>query len=120
MRHPIAAKQRIGELRQRDIAVLGAFAPVDVDHLPRPVDIGDFQKQPFLQAETAGIDGHQIDVVVEGGDFGQDLFDFFAGKHGGQTLLPLGPGQEQKMPLPLQDMLEEELDAGMTDAHGGR
>jgi hypothetical protein len=28
---------------------IGAFASVDMDHLPRPVDIGDFEEQPCVE-----------------------------------------------------------------------
>jgi len=104
VRRPIAPEQGIGELRQRDRAVLGAFALVAVDHLFRAVDIGDFKKQPFLEVETAGVDSHRVDVVVEGGDPGQELFDFFAKEHSGQTLFPFDPGKMQEMPVFFQNI----------------
>jgi len=34
-----------------------------VQHQARTVDIADFQMQPFMQAQTATVDGGEIDLV---------------------------------------------------------
>ena len=44
VRCPITPKQGRGELRQGGVPVLGSFASMDMDHLPRSVDIGDFEE----------------------------------------------------------------------------
>lgn len=93
---------------------------MDVDHLPRPVDIGDFKGQPFLEPKTTGINGNQIGVAVEGGNLGHDPFDFLSGENCGQPFLPFGLGEMKEMPVFLKNMVEEALDARVTDAHGGR
>src|SRR5712692_9870887 len=48
MRPPIRAQPRQDRRRERDVAVLFAFA-VDVYHHPCTVDIGDMQVRPFEQ-----------------------------------------------------------------------
>ena len=74
---PIAAQQMKSRLRQRDIAVLGALAAVDMDHHALTIDIGDFEMEGFVKPQAAGVDGGEIDVVVEGFDVGQKASDFF-------------------------------------------
>jgi hypothetical protein len=61
--------------RQRDIAVFGTLAAVDVGHhYALAVDIGDFEVAAFIKTQTAGIHGGQINMVVEGFDVGQKGF----------------------------------------------
>ena len=62
MRPPIRPQPREDRGRQRDVAVLFAFA-VDVHHHPRTVDIGDLETRPFEQPESAGIDRRQTHAV---------------------------------------------------------
>lgn len=52
----IAPEQGIGELRQRHIAVLGALPPVDVDHLPRAVEL----KTEFFKADYSPYPAHSL------------------------------------------------------------
>lgn len=47
---PVAAQQSKGRLGQRDVAVLGAFATVDMNHHALAVDIGDFEMAGFAEA----------------------------------------------------------------------
>ncbi len=100
--------------------VLGALAAMDMDHLALSIDIGDLKIESLLEAEAAGVDSHQVDIVVEGVDLGQDLLDLIPGKDGGEASFPLGLGQGEQVPLALGDIFEEELDARVADAHGGR
>jgi hypothetical protein len=48
---PILAQQMKSRLRQRDIAVLGALAAVDMDHHALAVDIGDFAMEAFVKPQ---------------------------------------------------------------------
>ena len=77
VRAPVLAQQMKSGLRQRDIAVLGALAAVDMDHHALTVDIGDFEMAGFVKPQAAGIDGGEIGVVVQGFDVGQNATDFF-------------------------------------------
>ena len=74
---PVVAQQMERGLWQQDVAVLGALAAVDMDHHALAVDIGDFEMKAFVKTQAAGVDGGEIDVVVEGFDVGQNVSDFF-------------------------------------------
>jgi hypothetical protein len=67
---PIAAQELKSGLGQRDVAILGALAAVDMDHHAGAIDIGDFEMESLVQAQAAGIDSGQVGVVVEGFDVG--------------------------------------------------
>src|SRR5262245_36016879 len=77
VRTPILAEQMKSSLRQRDVTVLSTLAAVDVDHHALAVDIGDFEMAAFVKTQATGIDGGEIDVVVESFDVGQNTSDFF-------------------------------------------
>jgi hypothetical protein len=47
---PVLAQQIESGVGQREIAVLGAFAAVDMDHHARAIDIGDFEMECFVKA----------------------------------------------------------------------
>ena len=44
MSQPIAAEQMVGFLWKRNIAILGALAPVDMNHHSFAVDVGDLKR----------------------------------------------------------------------------
>ena len=48
MSEPVLAQPMEGRLGQRDVAVLGALAAVDMDHHALAVDVADLQVQRFL------------------------------------------------------------------------
>lgn len=72
---PIAAQELQGRLGKRDVAILGAFATVDMDHHALAIDIGDFEMESFVQPQAAGVYGGKVGVVVEGFDVGQKASD---------------------------------------------
>ena len=47
---PIAAQQLKSRLGQRDVAILGALAAVDMDHHALTIDIGDFEMESFVES----------------------------------------------------------------------
>ena len=77
MSEPVLTQQMEGGLGQRDVAVLGAFAAVDMDHHALAVDIGDFEMAGFVKTQAAGVDGGEKDVVREVFDLGQNASDLF-------------------------------------------
>ena len=77
MGEPVLAQQMESGLRQRDIAVLGALAAVDMDHHALTVDVGDFEMAAFVKTQAAGIDRGEIGVVVQGFNVDQNATDFF-------------------------------------------
>jgi len=73
---PIAAQEMESGLGQRDIAVLGTLATVDMDHHAGAIDIGDFEIKAFVKPWAAGVHGRKINVVVESFDVGKKASDF--------------------------------------------
>ena len=57
---PIAAQQLKSGLGERDVAILGALAAVDMDHHAGAIDIGDFEMESFVESEAAGVDGGEV------------------------------------------------------------
>ena len=106
-----------GRLWQRDIAVLGAFAAMDMDHHALAVDIGDFEIQGFMKSQTAGVHGRKIDVVVEGFDVSQNASDFFDAQDGGEAVFVLGAQDRKDVPIALQDIDIIKANAAVADAH---
>jgi len=90
-----------------------------MDHFPWSVDIGNFQIETFLEAQAAGVDRHQVGIVMEGAHQRENLSDFVPGEYGRQPPFPPCLGDGEQVPVFLEDVFEEELDAGIADAHGG-
>lgn len=72
----------------------------------------------LLESQAAGVDGGEEDIVVAGGDAGEDGSDLFLAKDGGESVFGLGSEDPEDVPVPMEDMLIEELDAAIADAHG--
>jgi hypothetical protein len=117
---PIASEQIEGGWGQRDVAVLGPFSAVDMDHHAGGIDIGDFEVEAFVESETAGIDGGEIGVILEGMDLGQNTSDFFRAENGREASFGLGTEDTEDVPVTLEDVFEEEANATIADAHGIR
>jgi hypothetical protein len=114
---PIAAEQVEGGLGERDVAIFGALAPVDMDHHAGGVDIGDFEMESFVKSEAAGVYGGEIGIVLEGFDAGQNASDFFHAKDGRKSAFGLGSEDSEDVPVALEDMLVEEAYPAIADAH---
>jgi hypothetical protein len=114
---PIVAEQVEGRRGKRDVAVLGALSPVDMDHHAGRVDIGDFEVEAFVESEAAGIDGGEIGVILGGFDLGQEAADFFPAKDGREASFGLGSEDSEDMPVTLQDVFVEEANAAIADPH---
>lgn len=54
---PIAAQQLIGFIGDRNIAILGAFSVVDMDHFSSAVDVRDLEGKGLRDPQATGIDG---------------------------------------------------------------
>jgi hypothetical protein len=57
--------------------------------------------------------------MVQGGSRLKKTSDFFDTEDGGETVCGLSPPQSQRVPITLEDVLGEEADAAVADAHGG-
>jgi hypothetical protein len=114
---PIAAEQVEGGLGEREVAIFGALAPVDMDHHTGGVDIGDFEMETFVKPQAAGVYGGKIGIVLEGFDAGQNAADFFHAKNGWKSSFGLGSEDSEDVPVALQDVLIEEAYPAIADAH---
>ena len=82
------------------------------------VDVGDLQMGAFLQAQAAGIDRRQTDLVAWQSDATENLAHFRQAEDDGQFLLRRWAHQAEGGPLSLQRALKEELDTADGDGHG--
>ena len=117
---PIAAEQEEGGLGERDVAIFGALAPVDMDHHASGVDIGDFQVETFVKSQAAGVYGGEIGIVLKGFDSGQNASDFFHAEDGRKASFGLRSEDSEDVPVALEDMLVEEAYPAIANTHGIR
>jgi len=119
MGHPVTAKQLVGVLRKRNIAVLGPLAMVDMDHHSFSVDIRDLQRETFRDPQPTSIDGRKAGVIVKGSDVAQEGEDFFLLKDTGKFSLVLGFEIGEDVPVALEYIHEEELHPTIGNANSG-
>ena len=91
---------------------------IDSMELATGVDIGDFEMETFVKSQSAGIDGGEIGVILEGMDLGKNTSDFFTAENGREASLGLSTEDSEDVPVSLEDVLEEEANAAIADAHG--
>lgn len=119
MRYPEFTQELERALGQRDVAVGVAFAAANVQEHPLPIDVADFQMEPFTKPQAAGIDRGQGDPMIERLDGGEDFAHFPRGQDHGQLELTLGADQDQFVgPLPAQGFFPEHFDGA--NRLGGR
>jgi hypothetical protein len=118
--YPIAAEQEEGGLRERDVAIFGALAPVDMNHHSGGVDIGGFEVETFVKSQAAGVYGGEIGIVLKGLDSGQNGSDFFHAENGRKASFGLRSEDSEDMPVALEDMLVEEAYPAIANTHGIR
>ncbi len=69
-----------------------------------------------MQPEPAGIDHGEERPVVEGSDTAQRAAHLLDAQDSRELRLPLRPQELEERPVPLQHLLEEEANPGVTDA----
>ena len=109
--------QRIGG--QGDIPVFGALAMVDMDLEALPVNSGDLQGKGFMEPEAQARDGGEGDLVVQGSGRLEDSPDLLHTEDSGETVRGLCPQERERGPIALEDVLIEEANTAVADAHGG-
>src|SRR5215475_7012210 len=82
------------------------------------IDVGDLQEEGFMEPESQAIDGGEVDLVVQGGSGCEEPPDLFDTEHGGETVGGLRAHERQGIPVTLEDVLIEEADTAVADAHG--
>ena len=115
---PVGAKQSQGICGQGDVTVFGALAAVDMDLEALAIDVGDLQGEGFMEPESQAVDGGEVDLVVEGGGGGKEPPDLLNTEDGWETMCGLRANERQGVPVALEDVLIEEADATVADAHG--
>ena len=73
--------------------------------------------EPFVKSQTAGIDGGEIDVIVEGFDVVQNASDFFSAQNRGESSFGLGSEDSKDVPVSLEDVFVEEPNPAIADPH---
>jgi hypothetical protein len=114
---PVTAQQVEGGLGEWDVAILGAFAPVHMNHHAVAVDIRDFEIECFLESEATGVHGGEVGIVLEGLNAGKEAPDFFGAKDRGKAMFILGSEDSEQVPIAVEDVLVEEAYAAIADAH---
>ena len=93
---------------EHDVAVLAAFAVLDMHHHARRVDIGEFEGRTLGATHACAIEGHE-NGAVEGDRRGVDQAgDLFRAQMTGQVNSLLRVGHFVAGPGPLQDLAKEE------------
>jgi hypothetical protein len=75
MGFPVGPQECEGLGGQGNVAVFGAFAAVDMDLETRAIDVGDLEKEGFVEPQAQAIDGGEVDLVVPGGSARQEALD---------------------------------------------
>ena len=118
MGFPVRAKQREGIGGQGDVPVFCALAAGDMNLEALAVDGRDLQEEGFMAPESQAIDGGEVRLVVEGRGRLQEPPDLLYTEHGGETVCSLRTQEREGVPVALEDVLGEEADATIADAHG--
>jgi hypothetical protein len=91
---------------------------VALDLETRAIDVGALQEEGFVESESEAIDRRAVDWVVQGGGRREESLDLLHTEDGGEPVGSVGTQQRQCGPVTRQDVLLEEADATVTDAHG--
>ena len=82
------------------------------------IDVGDLKEEAFVEPEAQAIDGGEVRLVVEGGGGREESLDLVHTEDGGEPVGGLHAQEREGVPVALEDVLVEEADAAVTDAHG--
>jgi len=118
MGFPGGTQQREGLGGQGDVPVCGARATMDMDLKTLAIDVRDLQEEGFMQPESHAGDGGEGDLSIEGGGRLQEPPDLLHTEDGGETVCGLRTKEREGVPVALEDVLREEADGTIADAHG--
>ena len=119
VRFPLLPQELQGAFRQRDVAILIAFAGADVQEHALGIDIADLEVQPFAQAQPAGVNGAEADAMIQGGDGGQNAAHLGGREHNREFELGVGARQFQFVrPGPPEGFFPEQFE-GTDDLGAG-
>jgi hypothetical protein len=118
MGFPGGAEQGEGLGGQGDVAVFGALATMDMDLEALAIDVRDLEGEGCMEPESQAIDGGEVRLVVEGGGGREESLDLLHTEDGGEPVGGLHAEQREGVPVALEDVLVEEADAAVAEAHG--
>jgi hypothetical protein len=84
------------------------------------IEVGDLQEEGFMEPQAQAVDGGEGDLVVPGGGGSEEPSDLLHPEDGGETVCGVSANERQSGPVPVQDVLIEEADAAVADAHRSR
>src|SRR5438094_9480742 len=91
---------------------------MDLDLEALAIAVRDLQEEGFMEPEAQAIDRGEVDLVVQGGGRLQEPPDLLHTEDGGETVGGLRTQEREGGPVTLEDVLIEEADAAIADAHG--
>jgi hypothetical protein len=118
MGFPVSAEPSEGICGEGNVPVCGALAAVDMDLEALAIDVGDLQGEGFREPESQALDGGEGDLVVQGCGRLEEPPDLLNTADGGETVCGLRAHERQGVPVACEDVLREEADATVADAHG--
>jgi hypothetical protein len=93
---------------------------MDMDVEALAGNVSDLEEEGFMEPQTQAIDGGQVDLVVERGGGGEQPLDLLHTADGGQPVGDLRTNEREGVPITLENMLIEEAEAAVAEAHGRR
>jgi Mg2+/Co2+ transporter CorC len=82
------------------------------------INVGDLEGERFMEPEPQAIDGGEVDLVVQGGGRREESLDLLHTEDGGETVGGLRTQEREGVPVTLEDVLIEEADTTIAEAHG--
>src|SRR5262249_33757625 len=101
-----------------DVPVFGTLPTMDMDLEALAIDVRDLEEEGFMEPEAQAIDGGEVDLVVQGGGRMEEPPDLLHTEDGGEPVGGLRTEECEGVPVALEDVLIEEADATVADAHG--
>jgi hypothetical protein len=118
VRLPGGASQVEGVIGQGDVAVLSALATVHMHHVARAVDVTHLKGESFVEAQSTAGEGGEGGAMVPGRHGLEEALDLWAAENGREALCGLSSHDLQGLPVASQDLLGEETESAITEAHG--
>jgi hypothetical protein len=91
---------------------------MDMDLEALAIDVRDLEAEGFMEPEAQAIDRGEVDLVVQGSGRLEEPPDLLHTEDSGETVCGLRAEECEGVPVALQDVLIEEADATVADAHG--
>ena len=119
VRGPGMASEGSGVWREGDRAVLGALAPMHVDHESLAVDVSNVEQESFVQSESQALDSGEVHTVMQGRGPAEQAPHFLHTEDGWEPVCGWSAHEVEELPVALQNVQGEEADAAGADTHGG-